>query len=192
MTALLIGLVLFLGVHSTRLVADGARTRFIAQHGEKIWKGLYTLASVVGLLLIVWGYALARPEPVALWSPPGWTRPLASALMLVSFVLLTAAFVPRNGIRAAVGHPMVLGVKVWAFAHLASNHTLADLLLFGGFLLWALLCYRSLRARDRAAGRNPPPGRASATVTAVVVGVLLWAGVGFWLHGWLFGVSPFV
>lgn len=191
MTILLIGLVLFLGVHSIRLVADGARTRFIARRGERAWKGLYTLASVVGLVLVVWGYALARQQPIALWTPPSWTRPLAAALMLVSLVLLTAAFVPRNGIRAAVGHPMVLGVKVWAFAHLVSNRTLADLLLFGGFLLWAVLCYRSLRRRDRAAGRSPPPSRASATAAAVLVGALLWAGIAFWLHGWLIGVRPF-
>jgi len=191
MTALLIGLVLFLGVHSTRLVADGARTRFIEQRGERAWKGLYTLASFAGLGLIIWGYALARQQPVAVWAPPAWLRPLASLLMLASFVLLTAAFVPRNAIRGAVGHPMVLGVKVWAFAHLIANHTLADLLLFGSFLAWAVVVYRSLRARDRAAGRHPPPGTVSATAITVVVGAALWAGMAWWLHGWLFGVKPF-
>ena len=191
MTALVIGLVLFLGLHSTRMVADGARSRFIAQRGERAWRGFYSLASAIGLVLIVWGFGQARQAPLVLWSPPDWTRPLVSALTLVGIVLITAAYVPRNALRAWVGHPMVLGTKVWAFAHLLATGTLADLLLFGGFLLWAVWCYRSLRARDRAAGRQAAPGQAVPTVIAVVVGAVLWFVFGYWLHGWLIGVRPF-
>lgn len=191
MTALVIGLVLFLGLHSTRMVADGARSRFIAQRGEGAWRGLYSLASAIGLVLIVWGFGQARQAPLVLWSPPEWTRPLASALTLVGIVLITAAYVPRNAFKAWVGHPMVLGTKVWAFGHLLATRTLADLLLFGGFLLWAVWCYRSLRARDRAAGRQATPGQLLPTVIAAVVGVVLWFVFGYWLHGWLIGVRPF-
>jgi len=191
MTALLIGLLLFLGLHSTRMVAEGARSRFIAQRGERAWRGLYSLASAIGLVLIVWGFGQARQAPVVLWSPPDWTRPLASALTLVGIVLITAAYVPRNAFKAWVGHPMVLGVKVWAFAHLLTTRTLADLLLFGGFLLWAVWCFRSLRARDRAAGRQAVPGQLIPTVVAVVVGAAAWFVFGYWLHGWLIGVRPF-
>jgi len=191
MTALVIGLVLFLGLHSTRMFADGARSRFIAQRGERAWRGLYSLASAIGLVLIVWGFGQARQTPVVLWSPPEWTRPLASALTLVGIVLITAAYVPRNAFKAWVGHPMVLGTKVWAFAHLLATRTLADLLLFGTFLLWAVWCYRSLRARDRAAGRQAAPGQAVPTVIAVVVGAALWFVFAYWLHGWLIGVRPF-
>jgi uncharacterized membrane protein len=190
MTALVIGLVLFLGLHSTRMVADGARSRFIAQRGERAWRGLYSLGSAIGLVLIVWGFGLARREPVLLWSPPDWTRPLLLVLTLVAFVLITAAYVPRNAIKARLGHPMVLGVKVWAFAHLLSFRTLADLLLFGGFLLWAIWCYRSLRSRDRAAGRQPASSQPLPTVIAVAVGALLWFAFAYWLHGWLIGPRP--
>ena len=191
MTALVIGLVLFLGLHSTRMVADGARTRFVAQRGLNAWRGVYSLGSAIGLGLIVWGYGQARQAPLVLWSPPDWTRPLASALTLLGLVLITAAYVPRNALKGWVGHPMVLGTKVWAFAHLLANGTLAGLLLFGGFLLWAVWCYRSLRARDRAAARQAAPGQPIPTVIAVVVGTALWFVFGYWLHGWLIGVRPF-
>ena len=191
MTALVIGLVLFLGLHSTRMMADGARSRFVAQRGLKAWRGLYSLGSAVGLVLIVWGFGQARQAPVVLWSPPDWTRPLASALTLLGIVLITAAYVPRNVLKARVGHPMVLGTKVWAFAHLLAAGTLAGVLLFGGFLLWAVWCYRSLRARDRAAGRQAAPGQLMPTLVAVVAGAALWFVFGYWLHAWLIGVRPF-
>ncbi len=191
MGALLLGVVLFLGVHSVRIVADGARTRFIARRGEGPWKGLYSLVSALGLVLIVWGYGQARGLPSVLWTSPGWTRPLASLLTLLSFVLLAAAYVPRNGIKARLHHPMVLGVKVWALAHLLANNTAADVLLFGGFLLWSVFSFRAARARDRAASVVYPPGTTSATLTAVVVGILAWAVFASWAHGALFGVKPF-
>jgi uncharacterized membrane protein len=190
MTALILGLVLFLGLHCTRMVADGARSRFIAQHGERAWRGLYSLGSGIGLVLIVWGFAQARGAPVVLWSPPEWMGPVTSALTLVGIVLIAAAYVPRNVFKAWLGHPMVLGTLVWAFGHLLSTRTLADLLLFGGFVLWAAWCYRSLRARDRAAGRQAAPGRLLPTAIAVVAGAALWFMFGYWLHGPLIGVRP--
>ncbi|MFO1218568.1 MAG: NnrU family protein [Burkholderiaceae bacterium] len=191
MGALLLGLVLFLGMHSARIVADDARTRFIAQRGEGLWKGLYTLVSALGLALIVWGYGQARAHPTPLWTSPVWARHLALALTLVAFVLLAAAYVPRNGIKARLHHPMVLGVKTWALAHLLANNTLADVLLFGGFLAWAVLSFRAARARDRAAATVYGAGSTSGTATAVVVGVVAWAAFTFWGHAALIGVKPF-
>jgi uncharacterized membrane protein len=191
MTLLVLGLVLFLGIHSSRVVAEGARQRFIAQRGANAWKGMYTVVSVVGLALIVWGYGQARQEPVVLWGSPLWVRHLASLLTLASFVLLAAAYVPRNAIKARLGHPMVLGVKAWALAHLVANNTLADLLLFGGFLLWAVLSFRAARARDRAAGVMAASGQASRTAVTVVAGLLAWAAFAFWAHGAWIGVRPF-
>lgn len=191
MTLLVLGLVLFLGVHSSRVFAEGPRQRFIAQRGANAWKGLYTVVSVVGFVLIVWGYGQARQEPTVLWGSPLWVRHLASLLTLVAFVLLAAAYVPRNAIKARLGHPMVLGVKAWALAHLVSNNTLADVLLFGGFLLWAVLSYRAARARDRAAGAVSVPGEASRTALTVVVGLAAWAAFAFWAHGAWIGVRPF-
>jgi len=190
MTALIVGLVLFLGAHSLRIVADDWRTRSIARIGEKPWKGLYALVSVAGFVLIVWGYGIARAQPVVLWTPPVAMRHVAALLTLVAFVLVAAGNVPRNSIRAKLGHPMLLGTKVWAFAHLLANGTLADLLLFGGFLAWAVLCYRSARRRDRAAGTVYAVGSVRNTAIAVIAGVLAWALFAFWLHAAWIGVAP--
>lgn len=191
MGVLILGLVLFLGAHSARIVAEGWRARVIAQRGENAWKGLYSLVSLIGLVLLVWGYGLARQQPVVLWVPPVATRHVAALLMLVSFILLTAVYVPRNGIKAWLHHPMVLGVKVWAAAHLLSNGNLADVVLFGSFLLWAALSFRAARARDRAAGTVCAPGTASATVITIVVGTVAWVVFTLWLHVLLIGVRPF-
>ena len=191
MTLLILGLVLFLGVHSTRIVAEGWRTRFVAQRGEMAWKGIYALLSIAGFVLILWGYGQARLQPVVLWGSPTWTRHLAALLTVPAFIFLVAAYVPGNAIKARLKHPMVLGVKVWALAHLLANNTLADALLFGGFLVWAVFSYRAARGRDRANGTVYAPGRALPTVITVVVGLAAWAFFAFWAHAAWFGVRPF-
>jgi uncharacterized membrane protein len=191
MTLLLLGLLLFLGVHSVRVFADGWRSRTMARLGPGAWKGAYTLVSLLGFALLVWGYALARQAPVVLWTPPAGMRHLASLLVLVAFVLLAAAYVPGNAIKARLHHPMVLATKTWAIAHLLANGTLADVLLFGGFLVWAVLLFRASRQRDRAHGVVYPAGRLGPTVLTVALGVVAWALFAFWAHAWLIGVSPF-
>ena len=190
MTLLLLGLILFLGLHSVRVFADDWRTRTIAQRGASAWKGGYTLLSLAGFALIVWGYARARGAPVVLYVPPVGMRHAAALLMLVAFVLLAAAYVPRNAIKAKLHHPMVLATKTWALAHLLANGTLADVLLFGGFLLWAVLLFAASRRRDRALGTVYPPGSAAGTAATIAIGVAAWAAFAFWLHAWLFGVRP--
>lgn len=190
MTLLILGLVLFLGVHSVRIVADGWRTRMRQRLGEGGWKGLYSLLSLAGLALVIWGVGLARQDPVALWTPPVAMRHVASLLTLAAFILLAAAYVPRNALKARLHHPMVLAVKVWALAHLLSNGNLADVLLFGGFLLWAVLDFRSARQRDRAQGTRYPTGTLAGTAAAVVLGSVAWAVFAFWGHALLIGVSP--
>ncbi|MBA3598584.1 MAG: NnrU family protein [Methylibium sp.] len=190
MTLLVLGLVLFLGVHSVRIVADDWRTRMQLRLGEGAWKGLYAVASIAGFVLIVWGYGLARQQPVVLWTPPAATRHLAALLVLVSFVLLAATYVPRNGLKARLHHPMVLGVKVWALAHLLANGTLADVLLFGSFLVWAVVNFRAARRRDRASAVSYPPGTVAGTTGAVVAGAVAWAVFAFWAHEALIGVRP--
>ncbi|ACB32613.1 NnrUfamily protein [Leptothrix cholodnii SP-6] len=188
MSMLILGLVLFLGVHSVRIVADDWRTRQIAQRGEGVWKGVYALLSLIGFVLIVQGYGQARLAPVVLWTPWVGGRHLASLLTLIAFVLLAAAYVPGNAIKAKLKHPMVLGVKVWALAHLLANHTLADALLFGAFLVWAVLDFRS--ARRRAAPAVAPVSAARTGLT-VVAGLVAWAAFAFWAHGAWIGVRPF-
>ncbi len=191
MIVLVLGLATFLGVHSLRVFADDWRTAQMGRIGENAWKGLYSLFSLVGLVLIIWGYGLSRSTPVELWSPPVFTRHLSGLLMLLSFVLLAAAYVPGTRIRQVLGHPMVLGVKTWAFAHLIANGRLGDLVLFGAFLVWAIVLYAASRRRDRKAGTVRPRGSASRDALAVVIGIAAWAAFAFWLHAALIGVRPF-
>lgn len=190
MTTLIAGLLIFLGAHSVRIFAEGWRSRTVDRLGPNAWKGLYSVVSAIGLALIIWGFGQARQQPVQVWSPPTGMRHLASLLVLIAFVLLAAAYVPGNRIRARLRHPMVLGVKLWALAHLLANGNLAHITLFGAFLVWAVLDFRAARARDRLAGAVSQPGSAGATGVTVAIGVGAWIAFSLWLHGWLIGVRP--
>ncbi|MCH7345932.1 NnrU family protein [Pelomonas sp. CA6] len=186
---LTLGLILFLGVHATRIVAEDWRSRQLARLGEKRWKGLYSLVSALGLGLMVWGYGQARLTPLPLWAVPKGMNHLAGLLMLGSLVLLAAAYVPRNHLKSRLAHPMLLAVKVWALAHLLANNTAADLLLFGSFLLWAVLDFRS--ARRRPAATAPATSTLAGTLATGAIGVTAWAAFVLGLHQWLIGVRPF-
>jgi uncharacterized membrane protein len=191
MLVLVFGLLLFLGAHSTRVFADGWRTTTVAKVGERPYKGMYSLVSIAGFALIVWGYSLARQHPVVLWpAPPVGMRHVSALLTMIAFVLLAATYVPGNEIKHLVHHPMVLAVKVWALAHLLANNTLADVVLFGGFLLWAVLDFRSARKRDRETNTVYVKGTMARTAATVVVGVAAWAVFAFWLHRAWIGVQP--
>jgi uncharacterized membrane protein len=191
MTLLIVGLLAFLGVHSVRIAADDWRSSQIARHGLKTWKGVYSLIALVGLVLIVWGYDMARQSPLIIYSPPAGLRQLGSLLTVPAFILLAAAYVPRTRIKHAVGHPMILGVKLWAFAHLLANGALADLVLFGSFLVWAVFDFSAARRRDRAASTVYQAGPLSRDAVAILVGLGVWAVFAFWLHDALIGVRPF-
>jgi uncharacterized membrane protein len=191
MTTLILGLVLFLGIHSVRIVADDWRARFIAGRGTLTWKGAYSVIAIAGFVLICVGFGQARQQPVVLWSPPRWTHDVAALLTLVAFVLVTAAYVPANGIKARAKDPMILGVKSWAAAHLLANGTLADVVLFGSFLAWSVVDFGAVRQRRRA-GKEPAiaaPRRGRSAI-AVVVGVLAWMVFAFYLHLRWIGVMP--
>jgi len=197
MTQLILGLILFLGAHSVRIWADGWRNQTIEAYGEKAFKGVYALVSILGFYLLVVGYGEARLQTVALWNPPIFTKHISMLLMLLSSILLMATYIPRNHFKMRLGHPMVLSVKVWALSHLLANGNLADLLLFGSFLIWAVLNFRSARARDRAQVQNPDamedvPLKPNlfATLIALFGGMALWALITFVLHVKLVGVAP--
>jgi uncharacterized membrane protein len=183
------GLLLFLGVHSTRMFAPGLRRAAIARIGEGPWKGIYALVSIAGFVLIVWGYGQVRDQ-MPLWNPPAFMRYVTAVLMLPVFVLFVAPYVPRNGFRAKLHHPQVLSVKLWAVAHLLSNGNLPDVMLFGAFLVWSVLAFSAERKRDRAAGTVYPSGTTRGTVVCVVVGLAIYAGFLMGLHRWLIGVAP--
>lgn len=190
MTYLILGLVIFLGVHSVRIVADDWRTQSRARLGALPWQALYSVTSLLGFALLVWGFGQARQQPVQLWSSPVAMRHLAALLTLISFVLLAAAYVPGNHIKARLHHPLVLGVKVWALAHLLANGNISHVVLFGSFLLWGILDFSAARRRDRAAGTRYPRGTAGATAITLALGVGAWMAFALWLHGLLIGVRP--
>ena len=200
MALLILGLVLFLGAHSTRIFAENWRQAMLERLGEKAYKGVYTLVSLVGFGLMMFGFDQVRWDSPLLWAPPVWVKHAAALLMLLSLVLLASAYTPRNAIKVKLHHPMVLSVKVWALAHLLANPRLADVVLFGAFLLWSVLNFRAARQRDRLAAAATETGAeaavpgpevsAAATWRAIGIGVVVWAFLLSRGHTWLFGVSP--
>ena len=191
MTYLILGLVVFLGAHSVRIFAEGWRAQTIARIGRQRWKAVHGLVSIAGFVLLVWGFGQTRAAPVVLYAPPEFMRHITGLLMLICFVLLAAAYVPGNHIKAAVGHPMAAAVKLWAFAHLLANGRLADVILFGAFLAWAIVDFIAARKRDRAEGTRYPAGTGAGTAVTVLAGVVAWTVFAFWAHQWLIGVRPF-
>jgi uncharacterized membrane protein len=190
---LILGLVLFLGVHSVSIVAPEGRDRMAQRLGTAGWQGLYSLIAAAGLVLIIWGYGQARLEPVVLYTPPTAFRHVAALLMLPVFVLLLAPYLPGR-IKAVTKHPMLLAVKLWALAHLLANGTLADVLLFGGFLAWAVIDRISVRRRAQAGLLRAAPALTASwlnDVIALVAGLALYVAFVVWAHAWLIGVRPF-
>jgi uncharacterized membrane protein len=185
---LILGLVLFLGVHSVSILALDWRNRQIAARGEGAWKGMYTVVSFVGFALMVYGYGVARQTPIVLYSPPAFLRHLTLLLMLPVFVLLFASNLPGR-IKTATKHPMLLATKLWALSHLLANGTLGAVLLFGAFLAWAVMDRISVKRR---------PGPVKVLGTARPMNDLIALGLGLatyvvfllWAHRWLIGVSP--
>jgi len=186
MSTLIFGLILFLGSHSFSIFAPGVRDRLVGRLGEWPWKAMYGAVALVGLVLVVQGYGQARLSPTVLYSPPSWTAHLAMLLMLVAFPALFAAYIPGR-ISALLGHPMLVAVKAWALSHLLVNGTLADVLLFGGFLVWAVADRISLKRRPaRVIARAPETP--FNDVLVVVLGLATYLGFAFWAHPRWIGV----
>lgn len=187
MILLLLGIILFLGIHSVSIVAPQWRARQVERLGEGPWKGIYSLVSLVGLVLMVWGFALARDTAPVLYEPPMGLRHLALLLMLLSFISLIVSQFPAGRLKALLKHPMLLAVKIWAVAHLLANGDLASILLFGTFLVWAVADRISVKRRQVP---TPAPGPVKYDVAAVVVAVVVY-GLFLWrVHYWLFGIYP--
>jgi len=191
MPLLILGLVLFLGLHSLRIVADDWRTRRIAGIGLGPWKAIYSLISIASFVVLIWGFGEARQHPTLLYSPPVWLRHANALFTLVAFVLFFAAHVPRNHFKAALGHPMYAGIKVWALGHLLATGMLHDVVLFGAFLIWGVAGFMVSRRRDRRAGITYPAGTPTGDLIAIAVGAAAWAAFAFWLHARWIGVAPF-
>lgn len=191
MLLFLLGLVLFLGIHSVRVVAPERRAAFIAERGHGAWKGLYSVASIVGFVLLVWGYGQWRLSAPILYTPPVWMSHVTLLLMVPAMILVVASQLPAGRIKAAVKHPMLLAVKIWALAHLLANGDLASLLLFLAFLAWAVIVRISEKRRLQAGITTPVvAGSARNDAIAIVIGLVLYLLFVWKLHAWLIGVSP--
>jgi len=189
MLQLIIGLALFLGMHSISIVAAPARDRLAKKMGPLAWRAIYSVVSIAGFLLIIHGYAVARLSPVVIWQPPGFMSHMTAVLMLPVFVFLTAAYMPGK-IQSALKHPMLVAVKLWALAHLLANGMLADVVLFGSFLAWAVIDRISLKRRVQKPMVALPKSGAN-DVIAVIVGLGIYVAFVLHLHVALIGVRPF-
>jgi len=190
MAILVLGLVIFLGLHSTRIVSESGRERAIARIGEGPWKGVYSLISAIGFVLIVWGFARARYDAPQLWTLPAGARHITMLLMLVALILFASFLFKRSHIAVLTHHPMLWSVLLWSAGHLFANGSAADLVLFGAFFVWSAADLVSAYARDRRNGVVYPEPQVAATAGAVVVGLVVFALLIGGLHLWLFGVSP--
>ncbi|GAB5511462.1 MAG: NnrU family protein [Hyphomicrobiales bacterium] len=192
MIAFLGGLLVFLGIHSVRIFAPNVRSRLIAgfgggQKGETLWKVAYSIIALLSLIWLVSGYNAAKSALGFVWLPPTWMAHITLLLMLPALILLVAAYIPSK-IKALARHPMLLSVKIWAFAHLLANGMGVHLMLFGGFLIWAVLDRISVKKR----GEPDPvaPKGWVGDVIAVLLGTGAWVVLLLWGHQWLFGVAP--
>ncbi len=187
MLILILGLIIFLGVHSVRIVAPQWREERRAAMGEGPWKGVYSLISLVGFVLIVWGFGMARSETGILYDPPVGLRHLAALLMLLAFISLGVFALPAGRLKPMLKHPMLIAVKTWAVAHLLANGETASVVLFGAFLAWAVADRISVKRRSAPL---PAPGPVSYDIGAVAFGIILYLLFVWKLHLWLIGVPP--
>lgn len=187
---LILGLVIFLGVHSISIFAEPWRGRMARRLGEWPWKGLYSVVAIAGFVLIVCGYGLARQDPTWLYMPPTWMRHVAFLLLLPVFPLLLAAYFPGR-IQATLKHPMLVAVKLWALAHLLTNGAAADVLLFGSILAWAVADRISLKHRRPRPVPALPRSNWNDAI-AVAGGLAIYLAFVLWLHRILIGMPLMV
>jgi uncharacterized membrane protein len=186
MNKLILGLVAFFGVHSISLLAVGWRNRLARRLGTRTWQGIYSIASLLGFFLLVSGYRATRASAAVLYVSPVWCRYIAALLMLPAFTLALASVLPGR-IKARVQHPLLLATMLWALAHLLTNGSVTDVLLFGTFLVWSVAVRISL---DRRPGRPALAfsGSAANDAIAVIAGIALYAAFLLGLHAWWIGV----
>ncbi|MFK0162317.1 NnrU family protein [Rhizobium sp. NPDC090279] len=192
MALLILGIVLFLGLHLIRVVAPGLRASLIASLGDSGWKIAYSIASIVALIVLIYGFGQAR-DMTPIWSPPFWMSHITILLMLFAMICLTASLLPAGHIAVRTKHPMVLSVKIWALAHLLSNGDGAAMLLFAAFLAWGVILRISLKRRERAGEITLRPFVSGKyDLYAIIIGIVVWALIIWKLHAWIIGVSPLV
>jgi uncharacterized membrane protein len=183
-----LGLVLFLGTHSIGIVAPAWRDRFKSVWGPGLWRSVYSILSVIGFVLLLYGFSRARQQPIVWYSPDYGLRLAARVLMVPVLPLVLAAYLPGK-IQRATKHPLLAAVKLWAFAHLLANGTAADVVLFGAFLIWAVADRIALKRHPKPMAATLPTSKWNDLI-AVALGLALYVWMLEWLHLHLFGVSP--
>jgi uncharacterized membrane protein len=190
LTIMILGLAIFLGVHLFTIMR-GQRAALVARLGDNGYKGLYSLLSLIGLVLIVYGFARYRQgEWIDIWFPPVWTKHLAALLVLFAFIMLVASY-SRGHIYTTLKHPMLAAVKLWALAHLMANGDLGSIILFGSILAWAVIDRISLKRRSDPGAPPIPVGGMRNDVIAIFGGVVLYAVFGLWFHPYVIGIPVF-
>lgn len=187
---MILGLTLFIGTHLVTTRRE-QRAGLIARFGEGAYKGLYSLVSIIGVALIAWGFARYRATGwIDVWYPPGWTRHLAVALVWPAAIFFVAPYSPGR-IKTALKHPMLVGTKLWALAHLISNGDLGSIVLFGSILAWAVVDRISLKRRTDPGTPPIPVGGTAKDIVAVVIGTALYLALGFLFHPYVVAVPAF-
>ena len=186
----IIGLVVFLGTHVFVTMRD-RRAAVVARIGEWPYRGLFSLVSIVGIVLIGYGFAAYRAAgPIMVWYPPGWTRHIVVTLMWPASICVAAAYIPGN-IKRVLKHPMLVGVKTWAFAHLCANGDLGGIILFGSVLAWAVYDRITLKRRKDSGAPPIPVGGTKNDIIAIVVGTIIYLALGLVFHPIVIGVPAF-
>ena len=191
LSILILGLAIFLATH-VFVSFRGARAGIIERAGLPVYRSVFAIVSLVGLALIIWGYAQYRAHGlIQVWSPPAFMRHITVGLVLFAVIFLVAAFVPSQ-IRTRLKHPMLASVKTWALAHLLSNGDLGSILLFGTFLAWGIYARIAAKRRgDIGAAANPAPEGWTNDIIVVVLGAAVFLVLGFWFHPYVIGVPVF-
>ncbi|MBB3315753.1 putative membrane protein [Rhizobium sp. BK181] len=191
MALLIVGIIIFLGLHLIRVIAPGLRQSMIDRLGENGWKGVYSVLSILSLILLIYGFGHARQVTGVLYTPPVWMAHIAVTLMLIALICLVASLLPAGRIAVKTKHPMVLSVKIWAFAHLLANGETSSVLLFAAFLAWGVILRIALKRRERAGELTLRPFVSGKyDLYAAIIGVVVWALITFKLHELLIGVAP--
>jgi uncharacterized membrane protein len=186
----ILGLVIFLGAHVFVTMRD-RRAALIAKVGAGPYRGLFVLTSIIGVVLIAYGFASYRASGfITVWSPPAWTRHIVEALMWPASIMVVAAYIPGN-IKRVLKHPMLAGVKTWAFAHLCANGDLGGIILFASVLAWAVYDRITLKRRSDPGAPPIPMGGVKNDIVAVIVGTIVYLALGFVFHPVVIGVPAF-
>ena len=186
----ILGLVVFLGAHTFVSMRE-QRASLVDKIGLWPYRGLFSVVSIVGVLLLAYGFAAYRAAgSIAIWHPPAWTRQIVVVLMWPVSIMVVAAYLPGN-IKRVLKHPLLVGVKTWAFAHLCANGDLGGIILFGSILAWAVYDRITLRHRSDPGAPPIPVGGVRNDIVAIVVGTILYLALGFVFHPIVIGLPAF-